>query len=96
MLYRRDAGLKGPKTLLAMSAVVAAMRAKGASLGSLTHWLLNALVSGFYPIVAAKSGGKPFAFFACMMLLQFMVVSFYYPETNGLSLEEMQARIAIS
>ena len=72
------------------------VRAKGASLGSLTHWLLNALVSGFYPIVAAKSGGKPFAFFACMMLLQFIVVSFYYPETKGLSLEEMQARIAVS
>ena len=72
------------------------VRAKGASLGSLTHWLLNALVSGFYPIVAAKSGGKPFAFFACMMLLQFIVVFFYYPETKGFSLEEMQARIAVS
>lgn len=72
------------------------VRAKGASLGSLTHWLLNALVSGFYPIVAAKSGGKPFAFFAGMMLLQFLVVTFYYPETKGFSLEEMQARIAAS
>jgi SP family arabinose:H+ symporter-like MFS transporter len=72
------------------------VRAKGTSLGSLTHWLMNAIVSGLYPVVAAGSGGKPFIFFACMTVMQFFVVLLYYPETKGVSLEEMQARLAAS
>jgi hypothetical protein len=72
------------------------VRAKGASLGSLTHWIMNAVVSGFYPVVAAHSGGKPFAFFSCMMVVQFFVVLFYFPETKGIPLEEMQAKLSVS
>jgi sugar porter (SP) family MFS transporter len=70
------------------------VRAKGASLGSLTHWLMNAIVSGLYPMVAAGSSGKPFVFFSGMTVIQFFVVLFYYPETKGLSLEDMQAKLA--
>ena len=69
------------------------VRAKGTSLGSLTHWLFNAIVSGLYPIVAAGSRGKPFVLFCCMTVIQFFVVLLYYPETKGVSLEEMQAKI---
>jgi sugar porter (SP) family MFS transporter len=72
------------------------VRAKGASLGSLTHWLMNAVLSGLYPIMAVNSGGAPFVFFSFMMLIQFFVVLFYYPETKGVSLEEMQEKIAAS
>jgi len=35
-------------------------------------------------------------FFAVMMVLQFFVVLLVYPETKGLSLEEMQKKLAIS
>jgi hypothetical protein len=35
-------------------------------------------------------------FFALMMVLQFFVVLFVYPETKGLSLEEMQKKLGIS
>ena len=70
------------------------IRARGASLGSLTHWLMNALISGVYPVLAAKSGGKPFAFFAAMMALQFVVVLYFYPETRAVALEDVQRRIA--
>lgn len=72
------------------------VRAKGQSLGSFTHWVMNALVSGFFPVVAATSGGAPFAFFALMMVLQFFVVLFTYPETKGISLEEMQRKMGIA
>lgn len=72
------------------------VRAKGTSLGSLTHWLMNAIVSGLYPIVAVGSGGKPFVFFSCMTVIQFFVVLLYYPETKGVSLEEMQAKFALA
>jgi len=70
------------------------VRAKGQSLGSFAHWFMNALISFVFPTMAAKSGGYPFVFFAAMMVLQFFVVLFVYPETKAFSLEEMQKRLA--
>jgi len=70
------------------------VRAKGQSLGSFTHWIMNALISGAFPLVAARSGGYPFVFFSAMMVLQFFVVLFFFPETKGLTLEEMQKKLA--
>jgi Sugar (and other) transporter len=49
-----------------------------------------------FPVMAAKSGGYPFVFFAAMMVLQFVVVLLFYPETKGLSLEALQKRLGIS
>jgi MFS transporter, SP family, arabinose:H+ symporter len=72
------------------------VRAQGQSLGSFTHWIMNALISGTFPLLAASSGGYPFVFFSLMMVLQFFVVLFTYPETKGVSLEEMQKRLATS
>jgi MFS transporter, SP family, arabinose:H+ symporter len=71
------------------------VRAKGQSLGSLSHWLMNALISGVFPLLAAASGGYPFVFFSLMMVLQFFVVLFVYPETKGVSLEQMQKKLGI-
>ena len=70
-----------------------AVRAKGQSLGSFTHWVMNALISGIFPHMAARSGAYPFVFFSLMMVVQFVVVLLVYPETKGISLEEMQKRI---
>ena len=72
------------------------VRAKGQSLGSFSHWFMNALISGIFPLLAASSGGYPFVFFSLMMALQFFVVLFVYPETKGVSLEQMQKRLGIS
>ncbi len=55
------------------------VRAKGQSLGSFSHWFMNALISGLFPLMAAASGGYPFVFFSLMMVLQFIVVWFVYP-----------------
>lgn len=71
------------------------VRAKGQSLGSFSHWCMNALISGLFPLLAASSGGYPFAFFAVMMVVQFFVVWLAYPETKNLSLEEMQKKMGI-
>jgi hypothetical protein len=35
----------------------------------------------------------PFYIFAVMMALQFMVVLVYFPETKGISLEEMEKQL---
>jgi SP family arabinose:H+ symporter-like MFS transporter len=72
------------------------VRAKGQSLGSFSHWFMNALISLIFPSMAAASGGYPFIFFAAMMILQFFVVLFVYPETKGISLEEMQKKLGIA
>jgi MFS transporter, SP family, arabinose:H+ symporter len=72
------------------------VRAKGQSLGSFSHWFANAIVSWRYPLMAASSGGWPFAFFSAMMALQFFVVLLIYPETRGVTLEEMQRRLKIA
>ncbi|HMC59589.1 MAG TPA: sugar porter family MFS transporter, partial [Candidatus Solibacter sp.] len=71
------------------------VRAKGQSLGSFTHWIMNAIISGTFPVLAASSGGAPFVFFAVMMVVQFFVVLTTYPETKGYTLEEMQKKLGI-
>jgi MFS transporter, SP family, arabinose:H+ symporter len=72
------------------------VRAKGQSLGSFSHWLMNGIISLIFPVMAAKSGGYPFVFFGVMMVVQFFVVLFFYPETKGLSLEELQKKLGMA
>lgn len=70
------------------------VRSKGQSLGSGSHWVMNAIVSGLFPwVVAHYSRATPFYFFAAMCALQFFVVLFVYPETKGATLEQLQQRM---
>ncbi len=71
------------------------VRGKGQSLGSGTHWIMNAILSLVFPIIAARSGAYPFAFFAAMMFLQFIVVLLFFPETKSVSLEQLQRMLKI-
>ncbi len=70
-----------------------AIRTRGQSLGSSTHWFMNAAIAALFPSVAAISKGAPFVFFAGMMAVQFVVVLLYFPETKQVSLEDMEAAI---
>lgn len=70
-----------------------AVRAKGQALGSFTHWLMAALVSWTFPIVAERSGAWPFGFFAAMMGLQLLFAWKVMPETKGGTLEDIEARL---
>ena len=71
------------------------VRSKGQSLGSSSHWIMNAIITKAFPSIAAVSAGAPFIFFSAMMVLQFFVVLFIYPETKGVTLEQMQRRLGI-
>jgi MFS transporter, SP family, arabinose:H+ symporter len=71
------------------------VRAKGQSLGSSSHWVMNAIISLTFPLLARSSGAYPFVFFGAMMVLQFIVVLLVYPETKQVSLEQMQQRLGI-
>jgi sugar porter (SP) family MFS transporter len=71
------------------------VRAKGQSLGSFSHWFMNAIVTWLFPLMAVSSEGYPFLIFSAMMALQFFVVMFVYPETKQVSLEAMQQKLGI-
>jgi len=45
--------------------------------------------------VASDSGAAAFGFFAVMMLVQFVLVLKYLPETKGVSLEQLQKRLGV-
>jgi sugar porter (SP) family MFS transporter len=69
------------------------VRGRGSAVGASTHWGLNAMIAALFPSVAALSASLPFYFFAVMMALQFVVVLAYFPETKGISLEDMERRL---
>jgi MFS transporter, SP family, arabinose:H+ symporter len=71
------------------------VRSKGQSLGSSSHWIMNAAIAFTFPLLAKSSGAYPFMFFAAMMVVQFFVVLIGYPETKGVSLEQLQRQLGI-
>jgi len=71
------------------------VRARGQALGSFIHWFWAAVVSWTFPIIAEASGASAFAFFAAMMVLQFVLVWRFLPETKGVSLERIQRTLGI-
>ena len=73
-----------------------AVRASGSAVATCLVWVLCLGVSWSFPVVAAKSGAYAFGFFALMMVLQFIMVLKYLPETKGISLEELQKRLGVA
>jgi len=71
------------------------VRAKGQSLGSSSHWIMNALIAYIFIQVAKYAWGAPFLLFGAMMVVQFVVVLLFYPETKGVSLEQLQHKLGI-
>ena len=69
------------------------VRSRGQSIGSSSHWIVNAIISAIFPTLARSSGAYPFIFFGAMMALQFFLVLFLYPETKGISLEQMEHKL---
>jgi sugar porter (SP) family MFS transporter len=68
------------------------VRVKGQALGSTTLWVTNGIISQIFPWMVAKSASLPFVIFAALMALQFAITLAFYPETKGLSLEELESR----
>jgi len=78
-------------------------RALGQSFGASVHWVFAALITLLMPVFLDGNNGilkdDPwiiFAFFAGMMTLQLVWVLTKYPETKGVSLEEIQKRLGIT
>jgi sugar porter (SP) family MFS transporter len=71
------------------------VRARGQALGSFTHWIMAALISWTFPMIAEISGAHTFAFYAICMVGQLFWVLFLMPETKGISLESIQKKMGI-
>jgi SP family xylose:H+ symportor-like MFS transporter len=71
------------------------VRARGQAFGSFVHWVWCAIVSWTFPVIAERSSGHAFSFFASMMVLQLFVVWKFLPETKGVSLEQIQRKLGI-
>jgi len=66
------------------------VRAHGQALGSFTHWFMAAIIAFTFPYFAENfGGGYTFAFFAIMMVLQWIFVVRWMPETKGTALESI-------
>ncbi|MEZ0454279.1 sugar porter family MFS transporter [Sphingobacterium thalpophilum] len=66
------------------------VRAKGQTFGSLTHWVMAAIITFCFPaLTELLGGGGTFLVFAVFMLLQLIYVLRFMPETKGRSLEDM-------
>ena len=69
------------------------IRSKGQGLGSSAHWGMNAIIAFAFPVIASHSKAMPFVLFALLPAVQFLTVLFVFPETKGLSLEEMSQHL---
>ena len=69
-------------------------RAKGQAVGCATHWIMAALITTVFPtLVTLFPPSAVFAFFCGMMVLQLVWVLTMVPETKGIPLEELAARL---
>ncbi|SEN22418.1 MFS transporter, sugar porter (SP) family [bacterium A37T11] len=73
-----------------------AVRSKGSSLGSSTHWIMAAIISWLFPIIvesSAMGGYYSFIFYSVMMVIAFFFIWKFMPETKGKTLEEIQLEL---
>jgi sugar porter (SP) family MFS transporter len=74
------------------------VRSQGMSLGSSTHWAMDAIITWTFPVIVegSKLGGyHSFAFYGVMMVLHLIFVWRFLPETKGRTLEEIQRELGI-
>ncbi|KAA8898064.1 hypothetical protein DIURU_004918 [Diutina rugosa] len=69
-------------------------RTRASAVSTCTNWLCNAAVVLFTPIFINESDWGCYLFFACMNFLFVPVIFFFYPETAGRSLEEIDVIFA--
>lgn len=68
------------------------MRAKATSITTGTHWIVNCTIAFLVPFILDSSYPYLiFFFFGCFCILMGLSVYFFYPETKGISLEEMDS-----
>lgn len=65
------------------------VRSKGAAASTATNWLFNFIVGEMTPILLDAITWRTYLIPGCSCVLSFLCVHYLFPETKGLSLEEM-------
>ncbi|KAI9470515.1 MAG: general substrate transporter [Benjaminiella poitrasii] len=65
------------------------VRAKGTSITTAANWLMNFVISEICPVMLTSITWGTYIFFGCCCLVMAVCVFFFFPETKGKSLEEM-------
>jgi SP family arabinose:H+ symporter-like MFS transporter len=82
----------GSREMLRLTAILYVLSSIGCAFAPAWTLLLLARFLGGL----GKSGAYPFVFFAAMMVLQFLVVLLFFPETKQVSLEDLQRKLKIT
>lgn len=69
------------------------VRSRGQAIGSGTHWAAAAIISYIFPQVFAMNHALPYWIFTVAMAAQFIIVARFFPETKGVVLEDMAAKM---
>jgi len=73
------------------------VRAKGQTLGSLTHWMMAAIITFCFPALTEfLGGGNTFIIFVGCMILQLLFVWKLMPETKGKTLEQIDQTVIVA
>jgi MFS transporter, SP family, arabinose:H+ symporter len=71
-----------------------AVRAKGQGVGNASLSAFNTAILFTFPILKDHfNAGTPFVFFAAATVVQLIVVSMFFPETKGQTLEQLQRKL---
>ncbi|QRV72672.1 Sugar (and other) transporter [Ceratobasidium sp. AG-Ba] len=67
------------------------VRAMGTSVSTMANWAVNVMISQVSPIGLHRLGWKFYLVFICTNIMNAFIVIFFFPETKGKTLEEMDA-----
>jgi sugar porter (SP) family MFS transporter len=71
-----------------------AVRSKGQGVGNASLATINTTILFTFPILAHHfNAGAPFVFFAAATVVQLIVVTLFFPETKGQTLEQLQRKL---
>lgn len=65
------------------------LRSKGSAISVLSKWMFNFLVVMISPVAMANIGWRTYIIFAVLNFVFIFVLFFFYPETKGLELEQV-------
>ncbi|KAJ5765414.1 general substrate transporter [Penicillium odoratum] len=65
------------------------LRIHSAAIGTATHWLFNFVIAEITPVAFTTIGWRYYIIYAVIGVSAALMVYFFFPETNGGSLEEM-------
>lgn len=67
------------------------VRAMGTAVSTMANWAINVMISQVSPIGLHRLGWKFYLVFICTNIANAFIVIFFFPETKGKTLEEMDA-----